>query len=82
MSGEDEIIPYAYNNFDPNNYDNFEKWFQDVNNDFESNGRNPLTEILDPFGIDAMREVYDQSQDKLLDPSDIQNIIDLMRNGK
>ena len=81
MSGEDEIIPYAYNNFDPNDYDSFDSWFQSVNQDFESNGRNPLDQILDPFGMDSMKEVFEASKERSLSNRDIQKIIDVNRRS-
>lgn len=76
MSGEDEIIPYAVENWSPNVYETFDDWFRTINMDFESNGRNPLDQILDSWGIDAMKEVYNKSQLRDLSQSQIQTIID------
>ena len=46
MSGIDEILPYALENFPPKNYDTYEEWLEAVSNDFENNGRLPLEDIL------------------------------------
>ena len=46
MSGIDEILPWALDNFPPKNYDTYEEWLEAVSNDFEDNGRLPLEDIL------------------------------------
>ena len=46
MSGIDEILPYALENFPPKNYDTYEEWLEAVSEDFENNGRLPLKDIL------------------------------------
>ena len=46
MSGIDEILPYALENFPPKNYDTYEEWLEAVSEDFENNGRLPLEDIL------------------------------------
>ena len=46
MSGIDEILPYALDNFPPKDYDTYEEWLEAVSNDFENNGRLPLEDIL------------------------------------
>lgn len=76
MSGEDEIIPWAVENYTPRAYDSFQEYFDVLNNDFGNNERKPLDQILDPWGIDALKEVYEKSQTKDLSAREIQTTID------
>ena len=46
MSGIDEILPYALENFPPKDYDTYQEWLEAVSEDFENNGRLPLEDIL------------------------------------
>ena len=46
MSGIDEILPWALDNFPPKDYDTYQKWYDAVNEDFEFEGRLPLKKIL------------------------------------
>lgn len=79
MSGEDEIIPYAFDNFDPDQFETFDEFFKAVSLDFELNGRLPLEEILDSYGIDAMKDLYDRSSTETLTSEKIQTTIDQFR---
>ena len=54
MSGIDEILPWALDNFPPKNYDTYEEWLEAVSNDFEDNGRLELT-IKDIFDFAEMQ---------------------------
>ena len=47
MSGIDEILPYALENFPPKDYDTYQDWFDAVSNSFDEAGnRLPLADIL------------------------------------
>ena len=46
MSGIDEILPWALDNFPPKDYDTYEEWLEAVSVDFEQTGRLPLEDIL------------------------------------
>lgn len=46
MSGIEEILPWALENFPPKNFGTKEEWIQTISSNFISNNRLPLEEIL------------------------------------
>ncbi len=46
MSGIEEILPWALDNYPPSNYETPQDWFNAVAEDFDSNNRLPLEDIL------------------------------------
>ena len=58
MSGIDEILPWALDNFPPKDYDTYEDWFKAVSENFEDNGRLPLEDILNDFEISILENAY------------------------
>ena len=48
MSGYESIRDWAFDNYDFNKYDNFQKWLDAIESDFDLNGRGiPLRKIFD-----------------------------------
>ena len=76
MSGIDEILPWALENFDTTTYDNFSSWLIDISNDFELNGRLPIREIFDAQDLNISEKAFNADQKKRLRKSDIQKLID------
>ena len=58
MSGINEILPWALDNFPPKDYDTYEKWLEAVSEDFEKEGRLKLTRILDNFELLIFENSY------------------------
>lgn len=58
MSGFEEILAWALENFPPEDFDNSEQWFQSVSSDFLSNNRNSLENILDSDEIIKFKEAF------------------------
>ena len=58
MSGIDEILPWALDNFPPKDYDTYQDWFDAVSENFEDNGRLPLGSILNSIEELTMENAY------------------------
>lgn len=72
MSGLDEILVWAIQNFDPADYETEEDWYNAVSADFEANGRNPLDYILE----DDKQTFLDAFYISFNDNEEIQTFID------
>ena len=59
MSGINEILPWALDNFPPKDYDTYQEWFDAVSNSFDEAGnRLPLTDILGNFELLIFKNAY------------------------
>ena len=74
MSGIDEILAWALENYPPRDYDTYQDWFNAVNKDFEFEGRAPLKKILEEE-ISIFRDAYYELTTKS-EPQEIQTYID------
>lgn len=64
MSGYDDILPWALENYDVADYDDYVSWYSDVYDDFLDNGRLPLDEILDSDEIRDLEESFYEAKGK------------------
>lgn len=58
MSGFEEILPWALDNFEPSNFDTPAEWIESISSDFISNNRLPLNEILDEEEMEKLIEKF------------------------
>ena len=65
MSGYDSIKDWAYDNFDPNDFDSFQDWLDVIENDFDENGRGiPLRDIFDIADYERLEQFYNDIKGK------------------
>jgi len=65
MSGYDSIKDWAYDNFDPNDFDSFQDWLDVIENDFDENGRGiPLRDIFDIADFERLEQFYNDIKGK------------------
>ena len=77
MSGFDEISAWAFDEYDIEEYDDFDRWYDAVSFDFETEGRNSLDNILDSAEKDKLEEMFnDQKESGKFDKQEIQTEID------
>lgn len=63
MSGFEAISFWAFENIPPNRDESFDNWFIRVSDNFEANGRLPLSEIFDDSDISNLRDEFDTNTD-------------------
>ena len=79
MSGIDEILPWALDNFPPKDYDIYQEWFDAVSENFEDNGRLPLGSILNSIEELTMENAYYELTSKSTQ-EEIQDYIDIQQD--
>ena len=61
MSGYDSISDWAFENFDIDDYDFYEEFLDDIEKEFDTNGRGiPLDDIFDSSDFDRLEKEFEK----------------------
>ena len=74
MSGYDSISDWAFENFDIDDYDFYEEFLDDIEKEFDTNGRGiPLDDIFDSSDFDRLEKEFEKRKG-IVDKEEIEEI--------